>query len=481
MKRMMITLGCAALLLASPVFGADSQSGPDLDLWDDPSFQKKFMGSFGVNSEIEPTVRPEEREKMQELIPLLSDDQDAAIKKLIAILEGVDESEEDDRKKRRRRGRDAEVSATVQEPSAIFDFTLANLYFQREEFEPATKFYSSAIRKFPTYRRAFKNLGLIKVREGKFSEAIAPLSKVIELGGGDGLTFGLLGYAYSSTEQYVSAESAFRNAMLLDANTLDWKMGLTLSVLKQQKYGEAVTLCEELLSREPERADFWLMQANAYIGLNKPLRAAENFEIVERLGQSTPATLKTLADIYVNEALYDAAAQAYAKAVAAEPNMPVTQAANWVNVLAQRGATEQAKSLLAEVKSSFGNRLEDDERKALLKIEARMAVNEGQGGEAVAVLEEVVALDPLDGEALMLLGEHYSANDEAEKAQFYFERASSLDGYEADAKVRLAQLMVTQGKFQEAVPLLKRAQQVSPRDDVARYLEQVERIARSRR
>ena len=34
------------------------------------------------------------------------------------------------------------------------------------------------------------------------------------------------------------------------------------------------------------------------------------------------------------------------------------------------------------------------------------------------------------------------------------------------------------GRYAEAVPLLRRAQEVKPHDDIARYLEQVERIAK---
>ena len=39
------------------------------------------------------------------------------------------------------------------------------------------------------------------------------------------------------------------------------------------------------------------------------------------------------------------------------------------------------------------------DRKRMLKLEARMAVAEGTGGDAVDVLEEIVSLDPLDGDA----------------------------------------------------------------------------------
>ncbi len=81
----------------------------------------------------------------------------------------------------------------------------------------------------------------------------------------------------------------------------------------------------------------------------------------------------------------------------------------------------------------------------------------GSGGEEeIRMLEEIVALDPLDGEALILLGQHC-----------------------ADALVRHAQLLVQQTKYAEALPLLRRAQDLKSREDVQKYLEQVERVARS--
>src|SRR6185503_10091063 len=99
--------------------------------------------------------------------------------------------------------------------------------------------------------------------------------------------------------------------------------------------------------------------------------------------------------------------------------------------------------------------------------------------ETAAVLEEIVALDPLDGEALMLLGQLYSKN-EPDKAIFYYERASSLEAFEVRAKTSHAQVLVAMERYSDAVPLLRRAQELKPREDIARYLEQVERIAKSK-
>ncbi len=113
-------------------------------------------------------------------------------------------------------------------------------------------------------------------------------------------------------------------------------------------------------------------------------------------------------------------------------------------------------------------------------MRARIAVAEGAGDEEAKVLEQIVQLDPMDGEALILLGQHAARAGDAEQAVFYYERAENIEGVEADAKVRHAQLLVGQGKYAEALPLLRRAQELKPRDNIQQYLEQVERAAQSR-
>jgi len=449
--------GVVAMAVAATAATESAPGGRVLDdVWKDPDFQKQFLGSYGFAAELEPAVTPEERAQMEEILAIL---QEGDTTRAIATLQGY-------------------VTDTS---SAVFDFTLGNLFFQERRYDDAANHYRDALIKFPTFRRAHKNLGLIHVREGRFELAVRSLSKVIELGGADGSTYGLLGYAYSSIRQWIPAESAYRNALLLDPETLDWKLGLTLAVLRQGKYAEAASLCDELIARSPDRVDFWTLQANAYIGMNEPMRAAQNFEMTRRMGQATPASLITLGDIYVNGEMWDLAARSYAQAYEADPAGSVDRALRSVEILAQRGAMDQARALLATVKRDGAGRLDDDRRKTLLKLEARLAVAEGQGGEVVGVLEQIVALDPLDGDALLLLGQHYAKNEDPERAMFYYERAGSLSDFEADAKIRQAQLLVEQARYADAVPLLKRAQELEPRDDVARFLEQVERVARQRR
>jgi tetratricopeptide (TPR) repeat protein len=149
-------------------------------------------------------------------------------------------------------------------------------------------------------------------------------------------------------------------------------------------------------------------------------------------------------------------------------------------VLTAHGALDDTKRLIERAEALQVNYISPLERKDLLKLRARIAVAEGAGEDEIKVLEEIVSLDPLDGEALILLGQHTARAGDYEKAVFYYERAESLEPYEADAKLHHAQLLVGQGKYTEALPLLRRAQDIKPRDDVQKYLEQVERVAKSR-
>ncbi|AQQ09707.1 tetratricopeptide repeat protein [Sedimentisphaera cyanobacteriorum] len=427
----------------------------DLKIWNDPEFKERFAESYMAESEVEPRVTKSEREVIMEIMDLISDDK---MNKAAEMLK----------------------DEITEASSAVFDFTLANIHFQNEELEKAIKPYKNAVEKFPRFRRAWKNLALIHFRMKNHKKAAEAFTKYLELGGKDSISFGLLGFCYSSMGKSVSAESAYRMAILLDPETLDWKMGLARSFFRQERFGAAAALCGKLIENNPGRPDLWLLQANAYIGQNKPLEAAEVFEFVDHLGESTADTLNMLGDIYVNEKLYDMAAKSYARAMKKNPDENLERAIYSAKVLSARAAMDETKQLIKEIQKLYADKMKDKTKKELLKIQARIAVAEGEGKQEVEVLKKIVELDPLDGEALILLGQNSARNGNDEQAIFYFERAAKIEGFEADAKLRHGQLLVRNGQYKKALPLLKRAQTLQPQENVQKYLEQVERIAKQR-
>ena len=430
-------------------------NGSEVDIWNDPVFKKQFIASYGINSEVEPRVTPEEILILEKIRPMMAED-----------LPGAQAALQKQMKP---------------DCSAIIDFTLGSIYFQQDKMTEALDSYLKAVTKFPSFRRAWRNIGLIYARNSKFDESIKAFTRMIELGGGDAYSYGLLGFAYASKQDYQAAEAAYRNALLLQPDNTEWRLGITRCVFRQQKYADAATLLEVLIIRYPTKIDFWLLQAQAFLGMKQPLKAAQNLEVVDRLGKATPDSLYTLGDIYFSENLMDLASRSYLRAIDVDAKKSLARPLRSAEMLIGRGALPQAKQVVSHIKEVGGEQINDADRRKLLKLEMRISMAEGAGSaETVAVLEEIIKLDPLDGEALMLLGQHYAKQNEPDRAIFYYERAESIEAFEKNAKIRHAQVLVGMSRYADALPLLRRAQEIKPNDEIAAYIKQVERIAKIR-
>ena len=434
----------------------DEDSVWALSLWNDPRFKRQFTESYVAETEIEPRVTAVEREDLEKILEYISEEKLSRAVKTIQKNRGP-------------------------ASSAAFDYLLGNIHFQNEELEQAMEAYTVSVEKYPKFRRAWRNLALIHVRSEEFGEAAKAFTKVITQGGGDSVTYGLLGFCYANLEDYIAAESAYRMANLLDPETLDWKMGMARTFFLQERYSDASALCKSLIKDNPAQADLWMLQANAYLGLSEPMRAAENFEVVDHLGKSTVESLSILGDIYVNEELYDLASSAYMRAMEKDEDPTAKRTMRAAKVLAARSALDETRMLVEAIEAQKAQGFDDEQRKELLKLRAKLALATGAGDEEARILQEIVDIDPLDGDALLLLGEHAKRGGQPEQAIFYFERAASIERFEADAKLKHGQLLVGEGRYNEALPYLRRAHTLTDRDDIKEYLDQVDRIAQSRK
>ena len=443
----------AALGLLAPALGqAQPTFARTMQFWKDPEFINKFMASYGVKSEVEPRIDADEKELFDELIAQIQTDPNQAITMLI--------------------------KAITPESSAALDFTLANLYVQSTNYSRAVVHYRLAIKKFPDFQRAHMNLGVVLIQLNRHAEAQKELVRTLELGGEDGNIYGLIGYCHLIGEKYLSAEAAYRKAILFSPDKLDWKLGIAQCQLQQQKYGECVTLFGELIQKDPDNADYWLHQANAYLGLAESIKAATNYEVVRRMGKADAKVLNQLGDIYINEGTYDLAFEAYRDAAAADKNNEVAPPIRAADILISVGEFDRGNSLLTQIRTIRKNQFKEADRLKILQLEARVQLAKGEEAKAIKTLEQIVDRDPLDGESLLLLADYYGRNDDVEKAELFFQRAEQLDDFEVRAKVTHAQFLVHHSQYAKAVPLLKSAQAKRPRDSVQRYLDQVVKLAR---
>jgi tetratricopeptide (TPR) repeat protein len=423
---------------------------PSKAYWSDPENINAFLGTYGILGTVEPKISQEEGVVLKELILILK----GRDKKLaIATL----------------------LSAITPESSAALDFTLANLYFETGEFDNAIGYYRTALQKAPNFLRAHKNLGIILVQKGKFDDAIGPLTKAINLGNPDGITYGLIGLCFLNSSDPLSAESAYRNALIFSPKTRDWKLGLARSLLEQRKFNATISLLEFLIAAKPEDSSLWLVQANAYLGNEDPMKAAANYEIVSRLGKATGDSLNLLGDIYMNEDMKDLALNAYLGAMEKNPDQDISRPISATEILTNRGALIEAQLIINRIRESYFD-ISNKNDLRLLKLQARNDIGMGRREDAIDVLERIVKREPLDGEALILLARFYSQSEDdkmIEQAVLRYERAAKIADYEARAKLAHAQMLVGVANYKDAVPLLEDVMDIDPSPSKLRYLQAV--------
>ncbi|MEM7790715.1 MAG: tetratricopeptide repeat protein [Verrucomicrobiota bacterium] len=429
-------------------------SNPGAQLWDDETFVKSFLGSYGFLAGYEPPISEEEKEALRSLIDLMKVSPTAAAQQL-----------------------EPQINA---ETSAAFDFILANLYFQDGNLTKSERYYKTAIKKYPDFRRAWKNLGLVQVQGGDYESAIATISKAMDLGEVDGRAYGLLGYGYLTQERYYPAEVAYRQAILMQPEVKDWKVGLARCLLETSRYPDAIAIFDSLIKDEPSNSDYWLLQSNAYISSGKPLKAANNIEVVRRLGKADISILTLLGDIYMNNESPDLALDAYLGAVDIAGKESMDALVRAADLFTRSGNYDQATSMIETTRSKFDSNLDNTTELKLLTFEAKIARATGNDEAAAELLNKIVERDALNGEAIIELANHYADSGDMAKAINRFEQAQKIEAFERPALVAHAQALVRSGEYEDAIPLLRRALKLKSDNNLEEFTLRVERAIRNR-
>ena len=245
-----------------------------------------------------------------------------------------------------------------------------------------------------------------------------------------------------------------------------------------EKYREAIALFDVLLEKQPEDATSWMLQANAYVGLDEPLAAAVNLEAVRAIGKAQPSSLVLLGDIYMNEGMPEFARSAYIDVIESDQGATRFETATRAaDLLVRARAFGEAAAVLASIEKRYPELPEKDELQ-VLTLRAKVARAQGENAEAAALLESIVQRDGTRGEALLELAAYYRSQGNQEKAILLLERAARLEGYEYRALLDHAQFMVAEQRYDEATELLRRALEIRREPRVERFLARVEQAVR---
>ncbi|MGF1483322.1 MAG: tetratricopeptide repeat protein [Opitutales bacterium] len=447
MKIFFTLVSCLALPVA-----AQAQIYPLSDnSWDNPEFVERFRGSYGFDLRTNPKISAEEKAIFDQVAQVAGQQPQQAINLI-------------------------ETSRNP-ESSAAVDFILGALYQQTGQDDRAIASYEAAVRKFPNFLRAYRNLGLAYVQRNEYEKALPMLVKTIESGGGDGTSFGLLGYTLLNLGRNDNALDAYRMALMFQPDSKDWRIGKLKALLTLDRYEEAVGILYEMIAEDGDNAELWLQQANAFLGMDQTDLAAANLNVARSLGFENPDTLVLLGNIYINRNLPELAAEPYLAALESG-RVPVQRAVGVGERMALVASGETAQSIIDRIQSVYGDQLDTKQELTLFSLEANIALNAGEEDRAAELLEQVVSRDPTNGRALLTLAEYNVRNGEEEKAILNFQAAADDDTVAVRALIGHARLLISRREYRKGLQLLEQAYAKDPRRYLADYIQQVEQVAR---
>jgi len=425
------------------------------DFWNNPTFVQSFMGDYGFRSEVEPRISKSESFILREVIAKSENNLEEAIVYLEEKIEN--------------------------DSSAALDFALGTMYYQTNRMSRSAQAYGRAIEKFPSFLRAHKNLGLVNVSLENLEPATKHLAKAISLGENDGSTFIALGYCHLSLDRLVSAENAYRMGLLLFPGSKDGLNGLINCLDQAGRYVEVLNLLDELLESDPQNSRYLQVRASALGSLGKEKEAAVTLDLLRRMGALRTQELVILGDLYHNLNLYDLSLDAYQEALARTNKLSLSQYIRIAQTLIQRSSYQEGFAYLEKIEKEFGEGRSKEERKLINLLKAEVLQSTGKNQQATELLREVVNQHPLEGRALIQLGQLAWKSGDHEYAIIQFQRAAKIDEFENPALIEHARLLVYLRKYQLAANLLERALVIKQEKRVEKYLNAINNLALSAR
>jgi tetratricopeptide (TPR) repeat protein len=448
---------------------------PPSDLFRDPKFVRDFVGSYGFLSEVEPKVSADEQAALGTIRELFGQSKFREAEAELARFIQETEKPTDPKKA------PAEIS-----PAMVF--VLANLYFQADRPDEARRAFLEAIRRFPRFRRAHTNLAYLYISQNKTDEAMPMLQKAIELGENSARAYGLLGYCHLLKKNAVAAENAYRQAYLMDASSRDWKLGLAQALMAQEKYPEAASMVGTLIEQNPNDKQLWLQQTSAYIAMERKDDAIVNLETLRLKGIADEANLNLLGNLHMDRNEPQLALLAYLAAMDKASVLDITRALKSARILNDYGFPDKAEQFIARIRTKTGDQLPPADLTALLLTEVRVSQAKGEADRTGALLNQLIGLNPANGEVLVELGRHkdlLSRNEADEEkraalvneARTNYQLAARIESVAYQANLALGQMLVRERRYPEALTHLQAALTLKKSESLEQYTSRVRRAA----
>src|SRR5688572_4761857 len=283
--------------------------------------------------------------------------------------------------------------------SASILYVIGHSYFSLRRYRPAETAFKLVLDTLPNHLRAHESLAMLYLRTERYADARVHVATLAELGRNTAHVQSARGYLEQQTRRYVAAADAFQKALVLAPEDRGAQRGLLLALTETREHGKAKALVEQLLRDEPDDRDLWLYRAQIALSSDDRAVALASLETALRLGDDSLANRRACFELHMESGNVARAVELLRGLRARELPFPlVDRALGW---LANENEWDRFRELLGAVdRASLGG----VEQSRLLTRRAALAARDGNARAASTALQQALALNPANADALLALG-----------------------------------------------------------------------------
>jgi tetratricopeptide (TPR) repeat protein len=428
-----------------------------------------------------------ESDALQKWLPLLADQKTAEV--LAAVKERygdlTTELEAGDPKgEAAQRAVDGNLSVAGRTPgggaavSATMFYFIGSAYLAAQNNQAAEAAFNAALKAMPDYARVHESLGIAYLLAERPADALPHLSRAAQLGLTTPNLYAALGFANQKLGNAFGAASAYQAAMMLEPGNEQWQQGLLSSLAATKQHEAGLALVDQLLKTRPNDAGLWVYRAWLELDAGHKQQGLNSLEVAIRLGNDELANLQVCAALHLELGNVDRAVALLGAGIA--KGLDFRYADQSMQSLAAREQWPALQKLVDEYKNVSG--LDDTQQSRLLLRRASLSEHNKDVAQETAQLQQALALDPGNAEALLQLGQLQQKAKNYAQAELLLQRASAYATVFEPATLTLAQVAIDQRNYDKALKLLRDVHAANPaRTDLARNIEALESLVQLQR
>ena len=356
--------------------------------------------------------------------------------------------------------------------SATLLYVIGHSYFTLQRYLPAETAFRLALDALPNHVRVHESLAMLYLVTERYADARAHFEQLAELGRNTAHVHAARGYLEQKTRRYHDAANAFQKALALEPASRTAKRGLLHAFSETHEHAKAKALAEQLLRDEPDDPDLWLHRARAALMADEPAVALASLEAALRLGDDSLENRRTCAALHIESGNIGRAVELLRGPAARGLEFPlVDRALRW---LASANEWDRFRGLSTSVDRAA---LDSADSSRLATHRANLALHDGNRRAASTALQEALALDPANADALLALGQIYGAERDYGRAELLLRRASAFGSVRESASIARVAVALDQESFDNALAILRDAVTLSPtQGDLRRNVDVLEDI-----